>query len=172
MQIGELAARVDVPYRTIRYALERGHADRWVRGTDGSGHYRDLTDGEAFALALLLKLKLAGLRMRDAERVVELVDESLRFVASGFGWDHEFHPFLGQLRTSFQWFLEVGDGRTFRLRTNANPSRGGQMEDFPWTSIATHRTVDGFKPCVTIGIDLTRLAALVGKLDGGEFHDS
>ncbi len=162
MQIGELAERLDLPLRSIRYALERRHAKKWVEDTPGSGYHRDLSGGQAFALGLLTKIKAVGFRAPQAEHVVAFVEEGLRAVARSLGWDPGFAPFRGELETSHRWYVEVGDGRAFRLATNADPSGGGKMTEFPWVRLGKRRVeLPEFEPCVSIKIDLTRLASLV-----------
>lgn len=162
MQLGKLVKQVDASYRDAKYVLERGHADRWVRRTLGTGHHRDMSLGEAYALALLLQLKHAGLRMNDAERVVELVEESIRGVARQLSWDPRFAPFAGQLRTEFQWIAEIGDMKAYRLATDANPLKAGAMEEFDWVTLSRRRRVlTDFRPTVTVRVDLTRLVELI-----------
>jgi len=162
MQIGELSERLDVPYRLVRYALERGHADRWIEQYPGRGHHRDLGGGEAFALGLLLKLKQVGMRTPVAERVVGLVEEGVRTVARALCWDPGFRPFAGNLETRHRWTAEVGDFKAIRLATDANPSGGGKMTEFDWSMVGKRsKNFSDFKPCVSIKIDLTRLAAML-----------
>jgi hypothetical protein len=162
MQIGELAQRLGVPYRSVKYVLERGAADRWVKRTPGTGHHRDMSGGESFALGLLLLLKQNGLRLPFARHVVGLIEEGVRGVAQALGWESLFQPFRGELKTEHEWVVEIGDSKTVRLGTNANPSRAGRMEYFDWVTVGKRRRVlKDFQPCVTICIDLSRLAELV-----------
>jgi hypothetical protein len=159
MQIGDLSRELQVERRAIRYALERGHADRWVSPAVGKGHHLDLTPGEAFALALLLTLKKAGLRLPAAEQVVSLVEEGVRTIGLALGWEPSFQPFAGNLQTDHRWVAEIGDSEAFRMATDANPSRRGKLEFFDWVTIGDRRRVlQDLRPCVTIGIDLTHLA--------------
>ena len=165
MQIGQLADKLNIPVRSIGYALERGHADRWIERTPGSGFHRDLLPSEAFALGILMMLKRSGLRLPEAERIVVLIEEGFRTIAQGLGWDHQFRPFAGELQTDHQWEAEVGDGEGLRLGTDSDPSRGGEMWFSNWTTFSGRRRQElpGFLPCVTIRFDLARLCELVGR---------
>ena len=159
MQIGELSRKLDEHVRTLRYILERGHADQWVASTPGSGHHRDLTPGEAFALGLLVVLKRAGVGLPKAERAVDLAEGGLRFMAQQLGWEPPFRPFAGELQNDNQWVVEIGDFTGFRMATDANPSGGGGMEYFDWRQLGkSHRKLIDFQPCVITRIDLARLA--------------
>jgi len=164
MQIGELARRIDVDYRAIRYVLERRHADSWIRAPRGRGHHRDLNTGEAFAVALLVKLKQAGLTGPKAEQFVNDVAEAVRGVARRLSWDPRFNPFAGDLVTDREWLAEVGDQRAWRILTNANPSLGGRLEVFGWFAIAKRRrALPDFRPVVVVRLDLSRLAERLRK---------
>lgn len=161
MRLGELVKRLDVSCREARYVLERHHADHWVQPTPGSGHHRQLTPGEAFALALLLRLRQSGLRPKDAQRVVELVEEGTRGVARQLGWDPRYRPFDGQFATEFTWLAEVGDMKAFRIVTDANPSAGRKMQELPWITLGKRRRkLEGYEACVTIRVNLNQLADL------------
>ena len=164
MQIGQLADKLNIPVRDIGYALERGHADRWIERTLGSGFHRDLLPSEAFALGILMMLKWSGLRLPEAERVVHLIEEGFRTITQGFGWEHQFRPFAGELQTDFRWEAEVGDREGFRLGTDSDPSLGGEMCFSDWTTFSGRRRheLPGFLPCVTLRFDLARLCDLVG----------
>lgn len=163
-QIGQLAERIGVELRTLRFVIERGHVDRWVKHerSPGKGNHRQLSRGAAFAVALMAKLKLCGLKTPKAQRVVEIAHEGIRMLTQSLGWEHSFDPFRGNLKTDFKWTLEIGDGEAIQLATNANPSLGGKMETFPWISIdGKRRNLPDFTPIVTITIELSALAALV-----------
>lgn len=162
MYAADLTRKLNVPYRTVRYVLERGHAAHWIPAEPGSGHHRNLSDGQAFALAMLVTLKQAGLRMPEAEAVTRLVEEGLRTLARGLGWDPGFQPFRGELQTARTWLAEIGDAAAFRLQTDAHPSRAGVLKALPWTTWHRPRQeLKGYRPCITVCINLSRLAALV-----------
>lgn len=105
-------------------------ANQWVEGTQGSGDYRDLSPIEAFAPALFLKVREAGLRAPEAQAVVQMAKASLHSMGQRLNWDPLFQPFRGKLSTKFRWILEAGDAR-FRILTDADPSGRGRLAEYP-----------------------------------------
>ena len=57
MKVGELCERLDVSYRDARYVLEEGILPKGVDENPGKGDHRDLTNDQAFWLAIVLLLK-------------------------------------------------------------------------------------------------------------------
>lgn len=161
MQTGELARRLGIEPRVLRYALEQGYVDRWIVSAAGSGNHRTFTDGQVFALGLLVQVIDSGLKAPSAAKVVKILEEGLRTVACGLGWDPEFRPFDGLLHTKKLWFADIAQKSAIRLSTGANPSRGGRIEAFDWTDIESHRTLSDFAPCVMVRIEISRFASLV-----------
>lgn len=166
MTLRELVQTIDVPYRKAQTVLESGHADRWVPRGEGSGRHRDFGPAEAFAFALLMRLRTLGFATAKAAGIVTLLEEGVRTVAQGLVWDPSFHPFRGRLQTTELWLAEVGDGHLCRLGTTANPSKRG-LQWFDWTD-AKRKTVQEARPLVTVRIDLAQLAKLIGETFGPE----
>lgn len=167
MKLGQLVRLVDGDYRSARYLLERGLADRWVRRWPGSGHHRDLKSGEAFALALLLRLRGFGFAAPQVERIVELVEQLIQRYAQKRKWDPRFAPFLGRLTADRQWFAEIGDHDGFRLVTDANPSHRGRLEATDWVSLDKRRrprVLKGFQPVLILRMHLTQLANVIASV--------
>jgi len=156
MQIGELVARIGVPYRHARYVLEQGLLPLGVVENPGRGGHRQLEPKQAFWLALLLILKVNGLRAPLAAQIAEDLRISVRTITGNLNWDGTFNPFLGKFETQFEWFADIAALRFVRLVTSSNPSRRGLFE-LPWTEIGTRKSSD-MRPLTFIRIDLTGLA--------------
>jgi hypothetical protein len=161
LQIGELCRRLDVPYRDARYVLERGHLPAGVEVAPGHGHHRQLTASQAAWLALILKLKVSGLRVPEAVQVADFAREAVRTVGQQMGWDPAFAPFDGRLETINQWYIDIGDMKSIRLVTDACPSEKG-LHQFDWTSLERPRRPSQLgAPAVILRLDLTRIAQLL-----------
>jgi hypothetical protein len=160
MQVGELCERLGVPYREVRYVLERGILPRGVEEKPGRGLHRDLNAGQAFWLGLVLVLKQAGVTAPLAREIADYCRMHHRGVAQHEGWDWNFQPFSGKLQTEELWLVEIADGRYMRLATTANPSHQG-LYRFPWSEIGKNKAIENVKPVTIITVDLSRLADLL-----------
>lgn len=160
MRVGELCQRLDVPYRHARYILEERILPPGVDINPGRGEHRQLDAAQAFWLGIVLKLKESGVKAALAGDIATFARNGIRGIAQRLSWDHDFEPFLGWFKTSAQWFVDIGDLRFVRIATSANPSRGGKLEEFPWSRIGAKETVE-VAPVVIIRLDLTRLAQML-----------
>lgn len=160
MRVGELAQRLGVPYRDVRYVLEQGVLPPGVEGSPGRGEHRDLDATQSFWLAIVLMLKRNGVRVPDAERIADLSRHAVRGVTQNANWEWTFEPFLGRFETENEWYLDIGDLQYVRVVTTANPSVSG-LYAFPWTVLATRKSMKNAAPIVTLRLDLSALARLV-----------
>lgn len=157
MQIGELARKIDVPYRHARYVLEQGLLPSGVDENPGRGEHRQLGPKQAFWLALLLILKANGLRAPLAAQIAEHLRINVRSIAGNMNWDCTFNPFLGKFETEYQWVADIAGLRFVRVATSANPSHRGHLFELPWHEIGAH-PMPKVQPVVFIRIDLAGLA--------------
>jgi len=158
MRVGELAERLGVRYRDVRYVLERGIMPAGVDESPGRGEHRDLSAAQAFWLAIVLHLKANGVRTPLAGQIAEFARAALRSVSENLPWDRPFDPFRGMMSTDWEWFVECGDLKFVRGSTNAVPTIGGRLGPDPWHSIKTKRVVSDAAPVVIIRVDLGQLA--------------
>src|SRR5262245_37702367 len=96
ISVGELCRRAEVPYRDVRYVLERGILPNGVDPNPDRGNHRLLTGGQAFWLAMVLRLKQQGIRAPVARQITEFAKDAIRGIAGNASFDPRFHPFLGQ----------------------------------------------------------------------------
>lgn len=157
MQIAELASRLKVPYRHVRYVLEQGILPKGVPESPGRGEHRDLTPQQAFWLAIVLVLKENGINAPQAGEIARVAQHAISGRAANAEWDHYYNPWQGRFETEFQWFFDVGDLTYFRVATTANPSFDGLYEG-AWNTIKSpRRLAKGAEPVVIIRLDVTRL---------------
>ena len=161
MQLGELCSHLKVPYRHLRYILEQGILPKGVEADPGRGEHRDLKPEQAYWIGIVIFLKQNGIRTPLAGKIADYAVESLRFVGYGLGWDHRINPFWGKFETDHQWYVDIGDLTYVRVVTTANPSKGGALEEFPWSLIGKRVNVPDAKPIVIIRFDLTRLTHML-----------
>ena len=160
MRVGELAERLQVPYRDVRYLLEQGVLPAGVEESPGRGEHRDLDPAQSYWLALVLMLKRNGVRVPDAQRIANLARHAIRGTTQNANWEYPFEPFQGQFETQNQWYLDIGDLQLIRVATTANPSVQGLYE-FPWVVIATQKLAENVAPIVTLRLDLSALARMM-----------
>lgn len=159
MQIGELAERLSVPYRDVRYVLEQGIVPEGVEESPGRGDHRQLSPAQGFWLAIVLALKQNGIRTPLARQIADFAQAGVRGISANLSWDPGFNPFQGMFATDHQWYVDVGDLKYLRMATTANPSRQ-RLDEFPWMLIGKHKTVE-VAPVVIIRLDIRRLAELL-----------
>jgi len=157
MRVGELAERLQVPYRDVRYVLEQGVLPPGVQESPGRGEHRDLDAAQSYWLAIVLMLKRNGVRVPDAQRVADFAREGICGITQNLNWEYTFEPFRGRLETENQWYLDIGDLQYIRVVTTANPSFQG-LYAFPWVVVATQKPAENAAPIVTLRLDLTALA--------------
>ena len=156
LKLRELCARIKVDYDEARYTLARGVLPKQVAKREpGRGNHRQFDARQAFYLAVVLKLKAAGINTTLAAEISGW-SQRVQDVACNGGWDPGFAPFAGELTTSRAWFVEVGDARFVRWATDANPSFAG-MYYAPWLDTCTNKSVQA-DPVVVIRLDIARIA--------------
>lgn len=162
IQLGEICDMLDVGLRDARYVLEQGYIPKGVTESPESGNYRQFGPGQAFWLGMVLKLKAVGIKVQLAATIADYAVHSLRGITQNLNWDWRFLPESGRFDTDHQYYVDVGDLKYVRFVTNANPSMGGKLEEFPWKTINRKRTAsEDARPCVTIRLDLTQIAGLL-----------
>ena len=160
MLLKDLVDRLDVSYREARYALERGHADVWFEQSPGSGNHRELTKAAVYALGLLLLLKKSGFSTPMAQGIVMCIQPYMKGVKIVTRSLKGFDPLSGQFSTNDQWVAEIGDRKAVRIVRD--PDDPTKVRKFPWSRIDKPLQFRrGFRPYVTISIDLVLLAQLV-----------
>jgi hypothetical protein len=160
MRVGELARRLNVPYRHVRYALEQGIVPAGVEESPGRGEHRELDPAQAFWLAIVLKLKESGINAPLAGKIADFARAGVQGIGTNLSWEWSFNPFRGKFETENQWFVDIGDLKYVRMATTANPSHAGLYE-FDWSLIGVRKTDPQAAPIVIIRLDISRLAQLV-----------
>ena len=144
-------------YRDARYVLAHGMVPEGVKTDPGRGKHRVFGDREAFWLAIVLKLKAAGIKPKLAAEMASW-SERVRGFAVISGWDALFSPFDGRLVTENQWCLEVGDAKFVRLLSDATPGHEELLDVSGWVNMKSRKLCKDVEPTVTVRIDLSRLA--------------
>ncbi len=157
LKLREFCSRIGANYRDARYALAHGMVPNGMRDEPGRGKHRVFNYRQAFWLAILLKLKAAGVQPRLAAEMATW-SERVKGFAVNATYDWRFSPFDGKYETDQQWFLEVGDGQFVRIMTDSHPSRQGIVDVSGWVHMDAQTLRKDAKPTVIIRIDLSRLA--------------
>jgi hypothetical protein len=137
-----------------------------VEGEPGRGNHRSFNYRQAFWLAIVLKLKAAGIQPKRATEIARWA-ERIRGFAQNAVWDWTFAPFDGQYTTDRQWYLEIGDGTYVRFLSDANPSREGLGDESGWVHMQTRTLCPDAHPVVLVRLDLSQLAALLAEKSDG-----
>jgi hypothetical protein len=157
LQIGELCRRIGVPYPNAKYILERGFLPEGAEANPGHGHYRKLTIGQATWLAIVLLLKVMGVRVPQAALVANFAREAVRKMVQEGGLDPDFAPFEGRLVTDRHLYVDFGDMRYIRLSTDIGPNMelyprvGWYMLEEPFCPVPLAR------PMACLRLDLTQI---------------
>jgi hypothetical protein len=101
LKLRALCDRIGVNYRDARYVLAHGMVPRGIDSDPGRGNHRVFNQWEAFWLAIVLKLKSAGVKPKLAAEMAGWSDR-VKGLAVNLGWDRHFSPFDGQLATEKQ----------------------------------------------------------------------
>jgi len=157
LKLRALCDRIGVNYRDARYVLAHGMVPRGIDSDPGRGNHRVFNQWEAFWLAIVLKLKSAGVKPKLAAEMAGWSDR-VKGLAVNLGWDRHFSPFDGQLATENRWYLEVGDAKFVWIRTDASPSRDQVADETGWVDMKTRKRREDVEPTVIICIDLSQLA--------------
>src|SRR5580765_7297437 len=110
MKLQDLCERLGVEYDEARYTLARGILPKGIEADPGRGNHRLFDSSQAFYLAIVLKLKAAGINTPLAGKIAEW-SRHVQSKSVNLGWDRSFAPFAGKLLTQHQWFIDVGDAR-------------------------------------------------------------
>jgi len=162
IKLKTLCERLSVDYDEARYTLARGVRPKGIKAIPGRGNHRLFDRGQAFQLAVVLKLKAVGITTPLASQIATW-SRAIQGTACNLGWDHRFAPFAGQLTTEHRWFVEVGDARYARVVTDANPSHPGLFE-MPWADMKTRKAAPTACPVVILRVDIAQIAQeLVGS---------
>lgn len=162
LQIGEVCRRLDVPYQHAKYILERGYLPVGAEAEPGHGHHRKLTIGQATWLAIILKLKVSGVRVPQAALVADFAREAVRAVGQQMSLDANFIPFEGRLGTDRQWFIDFGDMKYIRLVTYAFATKEKVSKLGGWSTLKEPFRMDALAaPSVVFRVDLTRITQML-----------
>jgi hypothetical protein len=160
MRVAELAERLQVPYRDVRYVLEQGILPRGVEESPGRGEHRELSLPQAYWLAIVLLLKQFGMRTPGAGEFADLTRDTVRWYTQNLGYEHSFQPFIGQFETEYEWYVEIGDMKYFRVVSSVDDNMNNEIV-WPWSDLTKRKIVNSPKPLVVLRLDLTRLARLM-----------
>lgn len=156
----------DVEDREVRYILEEGHVPTGVADHPNTGNHREFGPESAFWLAVVVKLRQAGVKTPFSAKVADFAVRGLRTVTQNLSWDPSFLPMHGWFDTDHEYCLDVGDLKYIRMATDANPSRDG-LYTFDWSAIRGRRRVDPkFTPFVIFRVDLTQIARVLSQVEG------
>ena len=162
LTLREFCDRIGVKYRDARYVLAHGMIPDGIDEEPGRGNHRTFNYRQSFWLAIVLKLKAAGIQPKLAADMAKWA-ERVKGFALNLGWDWNFSPFDGKFATEKQWYMEVGDAQFVRLLTDANPSREGVMDESGWVEMNSRKRRSAASPTVIVRIDLSSLSNLLFK---------
>jgi hypothetical protein len=157
LKLRDFCDRIGANYRDARYALAHGIVPKGIERDPGRGNHRLFDHRQAFWLAIVLKLKAAGIKPKLAAVMASWAEKIKGFTVNS-GWDWTYSPFDGKLATENEWILEVGDAEFVRILTDANPSRIGIHDASGWVHIKTRKLRQDAAPIVTIRVDLSKLS--------------
>ena len=157
MKLKVLCERLAVDYDEARYTLARGVLPKGIEDEPGRGNHRVFNYSQAFSLAVVLKLKAAGIATPLAAKISEW-SRDVQHMSVGRSWDPQFAPFAGKLKAQCQWLMDVGDARFVRLVTDANPSSEGEMDVLDWVDMTTRRRCKQAQTAVIFRVDLALIA--------------
>lgn len=157
LKLCDFCDRIGVKYRDARYALAHGMVPEGIDEYPGRGNHRVFNYRQAFWLAILLKLKAAGIERSLAAEMASWA-ERVKGYAVNLGYDGKFSPFDGKYVTKNKWYLEVGDKKFVRILTDANPSRKGVVDISGWVHMKSGNLQQDAAPTVTVRIDLAQLS--------------
>jgi hypothetical protein len=163
IQVGDLCQRLHVHERQLRYLLEQSHLPLGVEPAPQRGHHRQITAAQAFWLAIVLKLKAAGVSAPRAAAIATRTQELFAKTTATQKWDPTFAPFAGRLVATHTWIVEIGDERFMRIRAEGPGSVYlGPWQ--PWGPGTPERDSPGsLAPLVSLRLDLTGLARLLRR---------
>ncbi len=158
-KLQEICRCIGADYDNARYLLAKGLLPKGVEAQPGKGNHRVFDSSQSFQLAIILKLRAAGVTVEFAKEVAQWV-KFVQGKSVNESWEWTFAPFAGKLQTNEAWYLEVGDARFIRVVTSANPSKAGL--DFPaWTDMRKRKEVQDAHPAIILRVDVSRIAQLL-----------
>lgn len=156
IKLQDLCKRLNLPYDDARYVLARGALPPGMDPEPGRGNHRLFNPSQAFHLAVVLKLKAVGVQVPEAIKISEWI-YAVQGYSVNLGWDWQFRPLQGRMRTEQNWFLDVGDSKYVRVVTDANPSKPGLSTD-PWTEMSARKVCQTARPSIIIRVDIAEIA--------------
>lgn len=163
LKLQEICRRLQVDYDDARYALAKGALPHGVVAEPGRGNHRLFKPPEAFMLAIILKLRSAGVSTSVAKDIGAW-SLYVHGMAVSLGWDWQFALFAGPLHSTKEWYLDVGDRRFARIVTNASPTKKGYHIS-PWVDMKVRRKARKARPAVVFRVDIVRIAQLLAGCD-------
>jgi hypothetical protein len=160
--LADYCRRIEVSEREVRYALARGIVPPGMELSPGRGHHRQFDIRAAFWLAVVLRLKSAGIKTPLAGEIVKCFAPLL---GSTETFDLAALAVGGDLPAKQRWALEVGDGKLLRARYPSSLRSSRRLPRLSvvagWLHLKTRKPKRGALPIVIVRIDLTELALLV-----------
>lgn len=159
LKLQVICERIGVDYDDARYTLAQGAIPKGVSSEPGKGNHRVFGPREAFMVAIILKVRAAGVSMSIAKQIAEW-STGIQMMAVDLGWDWQFAPFAGRLHSDHKWFIEIGDIRFARVITNSCPTNTGYESTY-WVDMTTYRKRRSARPAVIFRVDIVRIAQLL-----------
>jgi hypothetical protein len=159
LKLQAICERIGADYDDARYTMAKGAIPKGVSSEPGKGNHRVFGSRDAFMVAIILKVRAAGVSTSIAKQVAEW-STSIQTMAVNLGWDWQFAPFSGRLHSDQEWYVEIGDVRFARVVTNSCPSNSG-YEATPWKDMTTGRENRTARPAVIFRVDIVRIAQLL-----------
>ena len=149
---------MQIPSRDTRYVLERGFVPAGVEKKPATGNHRQFGPAQAVWLAIVLKLKSAGMQTALAASVANYAADAIRGITQNLGRDWQFNPAKGRFNTEYEYFVEVGDRKYIRMVDSTNPSQTG-LSNSPWHVIGKPpRLAQDAEPYVIVRVNLALIA--------------
>jgi hypothetical protein len=166
LKLQAICERIGVDYDDARYTMAKGAIPKGIASEPGKGNHRVFGTRDAFMVAIILKVRAAGVSTSIAKQIAEW-STSIQMMAVDLGWDWQFAPFAGKLHSDKKWFLEIGDNQFARVITNASPSKRGYESTY-WVEMATLRKRRTARPAVIFRVDIVRIAQLLAGTSAPE----
>lgn len=159
----ELAERIDVPLRRIRYVVD--HEIAGSVESEGPRRTRTCHIVDAFAIGVAAWLMDGGARRDSVELFVKTMTRRLPIpgIESGQAQTSQMAVLSQDPAT---WYLDIGDNESVRFGRGTG-NAPGQIKDGPWISLNSRkeRPTD-YRPRVLIRADLNALRRRLGIQPG------
>ena len=157
IQLGEICKVLDVRERDARYVLEQGLVPKGVDQAPSTGNHRQFGPRQAFWLAMVLKLKSAGIRTPLAAEIANHADRRLCDLF-GERWDWSLLKGSERLNSDDRRYVDVGDHRLMRfIPLDLLPGPPPRLEN-GWYPIGRGQHNDLPHPWVIIRLDVSKIA--------------